>query len=116
MIENAQITDVFVGFDGHNIFGFGVTLDFGGHVQGTGIYPINKINRDNLKALEGLLRVTCVNEVSRLKGIYVRVDRRFDDQNDKSIERIGHIVQNRWLTLSPVEDFGKIDLPMTGGD
>jgi hypothetical protein len=80
-IENARITDTFLGIEGHGMFTFIIQLDFKEWSQAFGTYAIDTFNTETKQrdpsavagyAIARILKIAGVDQWEKLEGRYVR--------------------------------------------
>lgn len=97
-IENAQIADVFLGFEDHGIFAFSMGFRFPNAYQSFGAYAIQ--DEKGVNFIKSILKALRVDSVDKLEGEYVRVKR--PNSATDPIVAIGHIVEDSWVVLKDV--------------
>lgn len=93
--ENAVVRRAYIGFEGHGILCWLLTLDFGGNMQSTGA---RVLEAGACATIAALLRAVGVDGWADLVGKPVRV-RRSDAGMIGRITAVGHIVEDRWVEL-----------------
>ena len=107
-IENAQITDTFLGIEDHGIFTFSIMLDYGSSGQGFGHYSLDGYNKElkkregwanGIMVLRGILEAVGVDSWEKLKGRYVRVKRVGEHEFSAMVRAIGHPIKDKWMDV-----------------
>lgn len=96
-MENAIISSVFVGLEGHGIPTFSIGLRFESSAQSFGGYDL-RYKDTAARFVEGMCRVTKCSNIYDTIGKVVRVD-----STHHKIHRIGHPLRDVW--------FGTADMP-----
>lgn len=104
-IVNAQITDVTLGYEDHNILTFGLTIQFGcsGCVYGgVALDGYDKEQGERIPSAKGMqclteiMKVVGVRNWEDLKGKYIRV---VDAGLGHSLDTIGNLMEDKWFSL-----------------
>lgn len=100
-IQNAKIQTTTLGFEDHGIMTAWLHLEYEGAGQGFGGWALtDKAMYDFVK---GVLDTLEVDEWEKLKGVHCRVE-----GSHMKIERIGHIIKDKWF--DPAELWKKSDI------
>ena len=105
-ILNAQITDIYLGYEDHGILTFGISLNI---ADGTncvfGGYALDEYDKETEKrycpaySMELITRIMKTVGVSRwedLKGKYIRV---VSNGRSSIIKKIGNLMKNEWFDI-----------------
>lgn len=112
-IQNALITNTFLGYEDHGILTFSLGLDGGGCYVGYGHRALDEYSEKldkrvpadkSLACIAEVLNVVGVKKWEDLKGKHVRVE---SHGLGGSVTKIGHIIEDKWLDLD--EFFSKED-------
>lgn len=98
-IKNAKIETTMLGFEDHSIMTCFITLNYGGSSQGYGGYVLDGKHDDyktnyGIRFVMGILETVGVEKWEELKGKHVRAE----IGDDGKIERIGHIIEDKWFS------------------
>ena len=104
-IENAKITDVFLGYEDHDILTCVVQLEGDGWGQGYGGYALDEWNgrervptQKGFESITALMRTLDVRSLYYLKNKYVRI--KVDGvASGTKILAIGDLIKDRWFSF-----------------
>jgi hypothetical protein len=104
-IENAKITNTFLGREDHNIMTFYITVEFSGGGCSYGGYSLDEYDKSTRKrvcsqiAMQSIVEVIDtigVNSWEELKGQYIRIEH---EGLGGGVVRIGNLMKNKWFSL-----------------
>lgn len=104
-IENAKITNTFLGREDHGVMTFYITVEFGGGGCSYGGYSLDgydKITKKRVYSTKGMqaicevLDTVGVNSWEKLKGQYIRIE---NEGLGGTITKIGNLIKDEWFCL-----------------
>ncbi len=95
MIENARITDTWLGYEGHGILTAYLTIQGDGWGQSFGGYGLGPGGKHMAVFVNETLKTVGVEKWEDLNGKPIRVDHEING----TMKAIGHIIEDKWFNI-----------------